>query len=273
MLPGPGPPARLLSVPTAARLPGVLTDDPQRTPPARGTGPQPGGTQRSSHRKRTSPMLFVIPVVLVVVAVGLFLVLRGGGAKGLNPFKPDQPEPVPAFDFQVGEPTVEATSDATDPQSLTAPAKHVSNDVVPVIDQLYTDGFLDPNLWKDGSYDTVWALFDGDAAATAQASVETLTLGANAGDVYDSVEPRSSGLKLKVLFDADGKPVSAVGIVHFKAYATGSDGTYSLVISKGQYFLNETGDGWRIYSFQVKRADQPANPPKPAPSASGSPSS
>jgi hypothetical protein len=215
----------------------------------------------------------VIPIVLVGAAVGLFLVLRGGGAQGIIPFVHNSPEPVPPFDFQVGDPGIETTSDKTNPKDLTGSARSVSDAVVPIIDQLYTDAFLDPNIWKDGDYGDVWGLFEGDAAATAQEQVETLTLGANAGDVYDSVEPLKSSLKVRVLFDEDGKAVSAVAIAHFKAYAAGTDGTYSRIVSQGQYFLRETGDGWKIYSFSVKRADEPAEPPKSSPSASGSASS
>jgi hypothetical protein len=139
----------------------------------------------------------VIPILLVAGAVGLFLFTRGGEAK--IPFiGGGGDEPVPAFDFPAPKVDVETTSDKTDSQSLRSAAEEVAAEAVPVIDQLYTEAFLDPNNWKDGEYDEVWELFDPSALPTAEASIETLTLGVDAGDVYDTVTPKKGSLKMRV---------------------------------------------------------------------------
>ncbi len=212
----------------------------------------------------------MIPIVLIGVAAALFFALRGGASGGAIPFIGGKEEPVPKFDFKVANPAIEATGESTDPASLEGPAEKVSKAVVPVMDQLYTSAFLNPNDWKHGDYDSVWELFDEGAVDAAQQQVATLTLGENAGDVFSSVEPDVGKMKARVLFDAEGKPVSAVALVDFRALGANTDGTYTEVVSRGQYFLRDTGDGWKIYSFSVRRADQVAQPPKPAPSASAS---
>jgi hypothetical protein len=230
-----------------------------------GSAPRPG-----QHKKKRSPALFIVPIVLLVAAAVLFAVMRGGGSGGAIPFLGGGAEPVPAFDFKVTKAAVVTTSENTDPSSLQASAEKVSKAVVPVMDQLYTDAFLDPNNWKDGSYDSAWEVFEGGAVDSAQQQAATLTLGENAGDVFSSVQPDKGKVKVRVLFNAEGKPASAVAVVQFSALGANKDGTYTEIVSKGQYFLRDTGDGWKVYSFSVRRADQEARAPKPAPSASPS---
>ena len=239
---------------------------PPKTPPAVAAT----RSQRNARRRRTTPLLLAIPLLLVASAVGLFLFTRGGEASIPIPFIGSEPEPVPPFDFPAPQVGIEATSEKTDVESLRATAEEAAAGAVPVIDQLYTEGFLDPNNWKDGEYDEVWELFDTSALPSAESSVETLTLGVGAGDVYQSVQPEKGKMKVRVLFDENGEVVSMVALVSFEAFAAGKDGTYTNVVSEGQFFLRDTGDGWKIYSFDAKRLDSEAAPPKPAPSASAS---
>ena len=48
---------------------------------------------------------------------------------------------------------------------------------------------------------------------TAAESVETLTLGATAGDVFATVDPGKSKLSYQVLFDPDGAGTAVVTVV------------------------------------------------------------
>ena len=245
---------------------GALTEGSQ--PPTRPPAVAATRSQRNARRRKTSSLLLVIPLLLVASAIGLFMFTRGGEASIPIPFIGNEPEPVPAFDFPPPQVGIEATSENANTDSLRETAEKAAGDVVPIMDQLYTEAFLDPNNWKDGEFDEVWELFDEIALPSAQSAVETLTLGVNAGDVYQSVEPGKGKLKVRALFDEDGNIVSMVALVSFEAYGAGKDGTYSNVVSSGQYFLRNTGDGWKIYSFDAKRLDSEAAPPKPAPSAS-----
>jgi hypothetical protein len=229
-------------------------------------------SQRNARRrKKTNPLLLVIPLLLVAGAVALFAFTRGGEAK--IPFiGGGGDEPVPAFDFPSPKVGVETTSEKTDTKSLRSAAEKAAAEAAPVIDQLYTEAFLDPNNWKDGEYDEVWEVFDPSALPSAEASIETLTLGVSAGDVYETVEPEKGKLKMRVLFDENGGVISIVALVEFEAFGARQDGTYTNVVSNGQFFLRDGGDGWKIYSFDAKRLDEEAPPPKPAPSVSASPS-
>ena len=49
--------------------------------------------------------------------------------------------------------------------------------------------FLDPDNWLEGSYDSVWELFESGARREAQSQVETLTAGAGAGDAFEQILP------------------------------------------------------------------------------------
>ena len=143
----------------------------------------------------------------------------------------------------------------------------------PTIDDLFTNGYLDPSNWRDGDYEEVFATFAPDAVATAEESVETLTLGATAGDVFATVDPGKSKLSYQVLFDPDGAVETAVVTVVFRATAERKDGTYLAIVSEGEFFLRQIDgqeEGWTITAFDVKRDDHETQPPSP--SASTSPS-
>jgi hypothetical protein len=140
-----------------------------------------------------------------------------------------------------------------------------------LIDDLYTNAYLDPSNWGHDDYEEVFTAFDPDAAATAEQSVETLTLGATAGNVFDTVDPGRSKLSFQVLFDPDGEPETAVVSVIFRATAERKNGTYLAVVSEGEFFLRQE-EGWTITAFDVTRDDHETHPPSPSASTSVSPS-
>jgi hypothetical protein len=102
---------------------------------------------------------------------------------------------------------------------------------------------------------------------TAEQSVETLTLGASAGNVFEAVEPGKSKLSYQVLFDPEGAAETAVVTVVFRATAERKDGTYLAIVSEGEFFLRQV-DGWTITAFDVRRKDHEAQPPSPSASTS-----
>ncbi len=202
-----------------------------------------------------------------MVGVGLFLLLSGGGPEGITDFIGGN-EPVPEFDFVLGKPSAfEVTQEHH--TKLDHLAEDVAVDVNEQIDLLYTAAFLDPNNWQDGAYDDVWDLFADQAAVSAQEQAEVLTLGTAAGKTFQKVEPDTGKLKVEVLFDAEGQPATAVASVRFRAIATAKGGaSATAIVSGGQYFLQDLGDGWQIISFDVDRADREAKAPTPSGSAS-----
>ncbi len=228
----------------------------------------PNRVQRGADKKRRTPLaLLIVPIVLVAVGVGIFLMLRGGDV----PIIGGDEEVTPPFDFIVKPATGVATVRDSDKTTLATSADQVAQEITPTIDDLFTNAYLDPSNWKDGDYEEVFASFAPDAVATAEASVETLTLGANAGDVFDTVDPGKgkSTLHYEVLFDPDGNPETAVVTVIFRATGERKDGTYLAIESEGEFFLRQI-DGWKITAFDVTRDDHETQPPSPSPSASPS---
>jgi hypothetical protein len=230
----------------------------------------PNRAQRGANKKRRLPLaLLIVPVVLVAIGVAILLALRGGG----GPIIGGGDEPAPPFDFIVKPATAIPTAPDADEAALSASAGGVAQEITPMIDDMYTNAYLDPSNWRHDDYEEVFTAFAPDAAATAEQSVVTLTLGATAGDVFDTVEPGKSKLTYQVLFDPDGAPESAVVSVIFRATAERKNGTFLAIVSEGEFFLRQVdgqGEGWTITAFDVTRDDHEKEPPSP--SASVSPS-
>lgn len=211
--------------------------------------------------------MWIVPAALVVLGAVLFLVLRGGGgAGGILNLGPDNT--IPAFDFKIGKATPISVAKA-DAKPLASSAKDAAAQVTKTMTTLYTEAFLDPVNWRGGTYDQVWSLFDSSSQAAAQQEGATLTLGTTAGDTFEKVDQPRGKVSVKVLLDEKDQPATAVAIVKFTAVGTNKDGTMTLIVSSGQYFLRPGADGWRIYAFEVSRSDH-EKLPKPGPS--GSPS-
>lgn len=216
-------------------------------------------------RKRRLPLaLLVVPVVLVALGVVLILVLTDGGGGGLIGIG-DGDDEAPPFDFRIGRIDIEPTVDEADVDALQAEAEALSEEITPVLDDLFTNAFLDPSNWRRGDYEEIFELFADEAAASAQEGVETLTLGASAGDVYESVAPTKGGLQYTVMFDQEGSPRTVVARVRFYALGERADGTYIAIVSAGQMFLQDV-DGWKVIAFDMRRNDSETTPPTPAPS-------
>jgi hypothetical protein len=221
--------------------------------------------RRNGARKRRLPLaLIVVPVVLVGLGVALILIVSGGGGGGILGGD-NGDEEAPPFDFRVGRVTVERTVADADVAALESQAQAVVEEITPVIDELFTDAYLDPANWRAGDYDEVFELFTNGAGATARTGVETVTLGASAGDVFEDVTPRRGGVDYTVLFDRENEPHTVVARVRFYATGERKDGTYLAIVSAGQLFLRDL-DGWKVIGFDLRRNDNEAPPPTPAPS-------
>jgi hypothetical protein len=229
----------------------------------------PNRAQRGANKKRRLPLAWlIVPVVLVAIGVAILLTRGGGG-----PIIGGGDEPAPPFDFIVKPAAAIPTAPDADEAALSASADEVAQEITPMIDDLYTNAYLDPSNWRHDDYEEVFTAFAPDAAATAEQSVETLTLGATAGDVFDTVDPGKSKLTYQVLFDPDGAPESAVVSVIFRATAERKNGTFLAIVSEGEFFLRQVegqGEGWTITAFDVTRDDHEKEPPSPSASASPS---
>ena len=198
-----------------------------------------------------------------VAVVAIVAILLSGGGGGIIDGGPNGPDD---FSFQLGQ--VQATPiTRTPPPELHDVAQEAGAGVKETMDQLYFAAFVDQGSW--GDYGPAFELFEGSAAARAEADEEVLTLGPTAGDDFDSIDAASGTLTISVLTDDKDAPVSAVADVEFEATVQGADGgTSTQVVSAGSYFLRQVDGAWRIFAYDVDRDDVEAE----APSPSGSPS-
>ena len=120
-------------------------------------------------------------------------------------------------------------------------------------------GFVEPDTW--GDFGAIEGLFDKEALETAEADLDTLTLGETAGDTYTFVQPDKGVLVIDVLTDQGDKPVEALADALFVATAEADDGTFTKVMSSGSFFLHRIDGDWKIYAYEVERNDKPTQAP------------
>jgi hypothetical protein len=225
--------------------------------------------ERASTKKRRKPLaLFIVPAALVGLGLVLLFTL-GGGTDAIPGIGGGPDDTVPKFAFKTTKTVGISTVSEFDKAVLAASAEQTGAEITPTIDDLFTNAFLDPSNWREGDYEEVFAAFAPGALPTAQQSVDTLTLGTTAGDLFEDVEPDKSSLQYRVLFDLDGNPDTAVVRYTFNATAERKDGTFLAIVSSGQMFLQDL-DGWQITAFDVVRSDTEAEAPATTGASGGS---
>jgi hypothetical protein len=217
------------------------------------------GKHRAESTKRLNPAFIAIPVVVVALAVGAFLLLSRGGEDEGIPDSTVAPTSArtPPFAFQLHSAVPVSTTGAT-AAKLRGPAKEGAATVAKTLSGLYAAAFLDPANWESGRYDPVWSYFEPGAATAARRDAEDLTAGARAGEAFASITPSRGRLDVKVLFDARNKAAGYSATVLFGANAAARDGTVTRLVSTGTYFLQPTSRGWKVSSYEVRREDREA---------------
>jgi len=127
-----------------------------------------------------------------------------------------------------------------------------------ILDDLYTEGFLDPENWKQGEYLDAFAGFASGAKKQAEARPGLLTAGSRAGDRYEQILPVSGRIDTRVLLARGGRPALVLSVVRFSATAMGPEPV--TLRSRGQFFFERVGGSWRIVSFHITRTDAPKEP-------------
>lgn len=206
--------------------------------------------------------------IAAVVGVGVYF-LTGGETPGVikDVLDGGSERPTPNFEFDLQQAKYEATVAGADKEAQAATAVEVGDDVKAMMDDMFFVAFVDPETWGDTG--EISGSFTGEAAETLEANVETLTLGADAGDVYAFVEPGRSTLHVRVLTDGKGNPLRAYAGVHFVAVAEHADGTFSQVTIDGTFFLLADGGEWEVEAYRAARLEREIEPP-PSPAASAS---
>ncbi|MDQ4107952.1 MAG: hypothetical protein M3138_03975 [Actinomycetota bacterium] len=124
-----------------------------------------------------------------------------------------------------------------------------------ILDDLYTEGFLDPVNREQGRYVDAFRGFAGGARKQAEARPGLLTAGSRAGDRYDRILRASGRIDTRILLNRRGKPMLLLSVVRFSAAALGPDP--ATLRSRGQFFFERVGGSWKIVSFHIRRTDRP----------------
>jgi hypothetical protein len=202
-------------------------------------------------RHRSASRGVIIGVgVAVVAAIGvLAVVLSGGGTSVVS-------RSTPAFSFTVQKAIGTTLEPGVKDQDVSARADIVAAELAPTFDLLFSAAYLDPENWREGTYDDVWTFFGDEARPTAVASAQTLTLG-DLGARFDDVQPVRGVLGARVLFDADGEPKLVAVRITFRATGTpGADAANAAqIIARGEFLVERRGTDWVITAFRVDRDD------------------
>jgi hypothetical protein len=124
-----------------------------------------------------------------------------------------------------------------------------------ILDDLYTEGFLDPANREQGLYVEAFRGFAGGARKRAEARPGLLTAGPRAGDRYERILPLSGRIDTRILLSRGGKPTLLLSVVRFRAAALGPEP--ATLRSRGQFFFERVGGSWKIVSFHITRTDAP----------------
>jgi hypothetical protein len=233
-----------------------LTDQLPAADPARRSRTNRG----DAARRRVIARAAVGIGVVAVLATGGFLLLGGD-----VPLIPDGSGGPSGFSFELGNVQTSPITD-TPPPELKDAAREAAPRIKETMDELYFRAFVDSSSW--GDYAAAFELFEGEAAASAEADAEILTLGPTANDDFEAMASPSGTLTIAVLTDKKDVPVTAVAEVQFLANVQGKDGTSTEISSSGSFFLRQVDGAWRIFAYRIDRDDQAAGEPSPT----GSPS-
>jgi hypothetical protein len=237
--------------------------------PLRDTAPAtPQRAQKSVDRSTVARRRVIVGIgILVVLGVALFLLLGGEDSPlGNIPIFSDDP-PVPTFEFTHVTSGYEATVAGANKDAQNKTSDEVATQVADPVTKLFQAGYVDPSSWGDAG--AIEDLFTDEAQKQIEANIGVLTLGADAGATYTSVQPSTSNLRVVTLTDGKGDALRALAEPEFTAIATHTDGTYSKITVTGTLFFVHDGNDWKIEAFSLNRDEKPVEaPPSASPSTS-----
>ena len=204
-------------------------------------------------------------MIAVVVLVAIFLLTRGDGIIGT--ITGDKP-PVGKVNFHLKGTEFVATQPEGDVQAQKDTAKATADAVKTQLDTLFEKAYVDPGSWGDTG--EIGDVFTDGAKGQLKDDIATITLGDNAGDTYDSVDPGKNSAKVRTLTDKGGNALRAAADISFTGLAKHKDGTYSAITVTGTFFFVKDGDTWRIEGYSLDRKEKPAKAPVPKGSSSPS---
>jgi hypothetical protein len=184
----------------------------------------------------------LVPLVLVGVGVGTYVLVRSGGEE---PPSPPQAKP---FVFTRGQthffPIGASAAKLSPEQRETARAG-----VDGVMSDVYDAGFVTRSRWEGGAFTGVLQHFAPDAVEEARNDLAELTLGSEARRL-ESVKPESGILDVAFLL-RKLEPMAAIATTQFNAEGRLAGGGGLRVTHEGKYFLRLIDGQWRIVGYEV----------------------
>lgn len=220
------------------------------------------GRHTSQSRNIKPAYLIAGGVVALAAIVGVLILLTGGKNSPLVPGHSEAPIPGFAFTTEktavitTGPPTTQDPNATPNKAKATQAGAPAAANAKAMLHGYYTQAFLAPDNWTNGSYDDAFVDFSDQAKTQAQAHLQALTAGTNAGDTYASIKPTKSTLKTRVLLDANYQPYAVACTIVFNADATKKSGGTVVLVSQGRFILQKVGAKWQITSYTVNRADR-----------------
>jgi hypothetical protein len=240
----------------------LATED--KTPLREAAPSASGRTSKTADRSKVARNRIIAGVVIaVVVIVAIFLLTRGNGIIGTG----NEP-PVGNVNFHLKGTEFVATQLSGDIQAQKDTAKATADAVKKQLDTLFETAYVDPGSWGDTG--EIGDLFTDGAKGQLKDDIATITLGDNAGDTYDSVDPGKSSAKVRTLTDKSGNALRAAADISFTGLAKHKDGTYTTITVTGTFFFVKDGDTWRIEGYSLDRKEKAAKAPVPKGSSSPS---
>jgi hypothetical protein len=240
----------------------LATED--KTPLREAAPSASGRTSKTPDRSKVARNRIIAGLVIaVVVIVAIFLLTRGNGLIGTG----NEP-PVGNVNFHLKGTEFVATQLSGDIQAQKDTAKATADAVKKQLDTLFETAYVDPGSWGDTG--EIGDLFTDGAKGQLKDDIATITLGDNAGDTYDSVDPGKSSAKVRTLTDKSGNALRAAADISFTGLAKHKDGTYTAITVTGTFFFVKDGDTWRIEGYSLDRKEKAAKAPVPKGSSSPS---
>lgn len=193
-------------------------------------------------------LVFILPFLVAIAGVGYVLYLRDGdGGPGGRE--------IPEFTFEVNN----VRQIPVDRRARGEDVDRETEVVHALLDTLYTNGFVDPRLWEEGTFPGVRDLFAGRAARRAARDLGDLTLG-GISKRLELVNPREGKLNISFLVDERRDLYAAVADTRFRARSLLPRGDRLQILHVGTWFLRPIDGAWRIVGYEVEGA-QDSGPP------------
>lgn len=186
------------------------------------------------------PVAAGVAAAVAVIGVGSWFIFARGGS-------PFGGRPAPEFSFELRKVAGTGIEGKAAPEQLAGPAE----DVRATLDELYVDGFIDPERWEGGEFPTLTEVFAGDAAARARADLDDLSIG-SAAERITFVQPEKGRLDVRFLLGEDGNPFAAWAETLFRARGEVEGAPRVDIRHRGRYLLRPIEGRWLIVGYEVE---------------------